>query len=119
MLKPINQKNCWITTNGLASLSDNRFPLPPRKEIEVCKAFITKWIDQWKAHNPKFNSQRLVNVVKALGDVSVCKGAFILAALELNFNIYPCWWSERDTIFNMNYRRLENYWRKENIYVPV
>ena len=103
----------------MTSLS-NDVMSPPRKEVELCKAFITEWISRWACHNVKFNGQRLANAVGVHNDgISICKGAFITAAIELNYRAYPCWWSDTDAIFDMDFRKLENYWRENNIYVPV
>lgn len=115
---PLDQEKCRIAAKGLVSLSDSS-PLPPWKEIDMCRAFITMWIGRWERPNVKFNSQRLANAVGIFMGADICKGAFIAAALKDGFKMYECWWSEHDVIFNMDFRKVEKYWREHNIEVPV
>lgn len=117
--RPLNQNYYQITTKGLTLPSDNRFPLPPREEVELCKAFIKKQIGRWERPNVKFNNCRLANAVEALGGETVSDGAFIQAMLDLGYRMYECWWNASAVIFDADYRRLEKYCRDRGIDIPV
>lgn len=77
---------------------------PPRLEMDLCKFWISKYIDRSKKVNKNRSSYGLKHCVEDWAGVYIPNGAFILAAVELGFEYSV---TGPNSHFNMRFTRAE------------
>ncbi|MDA0244636.1 MAG: hypothetical protein OT477_14550 [Chloroflexi bacterium] len=91
----------YITTNGLSNSTDK---LPPQEEVEICKQWINQFASKRKTINDSHGSYELKHKVEKWAEKYVCNGAFIQAAIDLDYD-YKQIGNTPNAVFNMSFPR--------------
>lgn len=79
-------------------------PISP-EEIKICESWIQKHIETQKTINKKQGSYSLKEMVEKENDVYISNGAFIQAAINLNYKYQKSHRSEKNVFFDMKLKK--------------
>ena len=100
-----------ITDYGIGGHPWDKDPVsPPPDQVTICKEWIEEWIDRQDRINSQYHSYGLKHAVAAAKGQYVSNGAFIQAAIELDYRHRQCeGQNSPNACFNMSFRRLKKY----------
>lgn len=99
----------WITDEGFGGLA----PPPPQREIDICKAWISKWITKRKTINHMYTSYAIKHVIEEFDGSYASNGSFIQAAIELGYEVQMVYGGSINVYFNMSFNRVEKCLREK------
>ena len=97
-----------VNAAGLWTLSTAAYGAPGDEEIALARAWIQEWAEARRTINPRAHSYAMKRAVEQWAGCAISNGAFIRAALDLDFRFRRPTPRSSNAVFNMGCAR----WRR-------